>query len=269
VVYARTYAGGRGLTTKYVYDGGDISTVTDALNRTVTVFADAVGRPVIVRDPLGKVRRTDYDNWDRPVVLTDPLGQTVQMGYDANGNVTSFTDSRSNLTQFTYDSRNRRLSKVDGLNHTESYQYDAAGNLARVTDRKGQVSGFGYDFLDRRTSAGFGATVADPTADTSTTAYTWDAGSRLTQSASFFCSYPIVRGWRNGAIVSGRYLRCFTLALLLESLATRWFPKRWSELGSRSGSRYLYLYVFENPMRNSSTTRVQKDLIFLTRKSIV
>jgi RHS repeat-associated protein len=45
-----------------------------------------------------------------------------------------------------------------------------------------EVSGFGYDALNRRTSAGFGATTGNPTTFTSTIAYTWDAGNRLTQA---------------------------------------------------------------------------------------
>ena len=82
----------------------------------------------------------------------------------------------------TYDTLNRLKTRKDALLRTETYDYDIAGRLKQVTDRKAQVSGFGYDALNRRTSAGFGATTGNPTAFTSTIAYTWDAGNRLTQA---------------------------------------------------------------------------------------
>jgi RHS repeat-associated protein len=125
---------------------------------------------------------TAYDLRDRASVITDSLGGTVQMGYDANDNLVSFRDQRNNLTEFTYDTMNRLKTRKDALLRTETYDYDIAGRLKQITDRKAQVSGFGYDALNRRTSAGFGATTGSPTAYTSTIAYTYDAGNRLTQA---------------------------------------------------------------------------------------
>jgi RHS repeat-associated protein len=168
--------------TTMTYQWGDQATVTDALSRTTNMFADALGRVSAVRDPLGNRTLTSYDVRDRPTVITDPLGGTVQMGYDANNNLVSFRDQRNNLTEFTYDTMNRLKTRKDALLRTETYDYDIAGRLKQVTDRKSQVSGFGYDALNRRTSAGFGATTGNPTAFTSTIAYTWDAGNRLTQA---------------------------------------------------------------------------------------
>jgi YD repeat-containing protein len=49
------------------------------------------------------------------------------------------------------------------------------------SDRKGQVTGFQYDLLNRLTYAGFGASVGNPTSYTSSIAYSYDAGDRLTQ----------------------------------------------------------------------------------------
>lgn len=167
--------------TSFTYDRGDLATVTDALTRTANVFADSLGRVTAVRDPLGNRTLTSYDVRDRPTVITDPLGGTVQMGYDADNNLLNFRDQRNNLTEFTYDTMNRLKTRKDALLRTETYDYDIAGRLKQITDRKAQVSGFGYDALNRRTSAGFGATTGNPTAYTSTIAYTYDAGNRLTQ----------------------------------------------------------------------------------------
>jgi YD repeat-containing protein len=66
------------------------------------------------------------------------------------------------------------------LTRTESYLYDLSDNLLRRTDRKGQVTGYTLDALDRVTQVGFGATVGNPTAYTSTIGVTLDAADRAT-----------------------------------------------------------------------------------------
>jgi len=173
---------GTALTTTLGYNGGDLASVTDPLGRTTVFFTDPVGRPVLVTDALGSRSQVTYDLLDRVTQSTDPLGNSVQYTYDANGNLLTLQDPRGNTTTFSFDSRNRSTSMTDPLNQSETYVYDANGNLARVTDRKGQVAGYEYDFLNRPTSAGFGASIANPTGYSSTIAYTWDAGNRLTQA---------------------------------------------------------------------------------------
>jgi len=64
--------------------------------------------------------------------------------------------------------------------NVESHLYDEVGNQTRLTDRDGQVSGYVYDALNRLASAGFGASVTNPSGYLSTLVYTWDAGDRLT-----------------------------------------------------------------------------------------
>jgi RHS repeat-associated protein len=170
-----------GHTTSLTYDGGDLVTLTDPLSRSINRFIDAIGRQGAVTDPLGNRSVFNYDPLKRLIQSTDALGNSTASTYDANNNRLSFTDPRGGTTSWTYDSLNRALTRTDALNQVESYAYDLAGNLIRFTDRKGQVTGYQYDFLNRRTFAGFGASVANPTAYTSTIAYTYDAGDRITQ----------------------------------------------------------------------------------------
>lgn len=170
--------------TTYTYDEGVIASVKDPLNRITTLYTDGVGRTVRVKDPLGNATQTAYDAMNRVTRSTDAIGNTVGYEYDANGNLTANIDQRMNRTTFVYDVMNRVQSRRDALGNVETFIYDAAGKLVRSTDRKGQVSGFNYDARNRRTQAGFGATIANPTAYTSTTQYTYDAGKRLTQANS-------------------------------------------------------------------------------------
>jgi RHS repeat-associated protein len=182
IATASRTVGGSPVTMTYTWIGGDLASITDPLGRTTQFFADQVGRVASVKDPAGNVQRISHDVLDRVTQTTDALGHTTESTYDGNGNLLTFEDGKSNLTQFSYDVRNRMSSKTDPLNKVESYLYDDIGNRTRVTDRNGLVSGYGYDFLDRVTSAGFGATASSPTAFTSTVAYTWDAGNRLTDA---------------------------------------------------------------------------------------
>jgi RHS repeat-associated protein len=168
-------------TTTFIYDGGDLTTIVDPLNRPVTRFIDAIGRLGSVTDPLGNRTIFSYDALKRLTLAIDALGNATGSTYDADGNRLSFTDPRGGVTRWSYDALSRVLTRTDALNQTDSYAYDLAGNVVRFTDRKGQVTGYQYDFLNRRTFAGFGATVAAPTTYTSTIAYAWDGGNRITQ----------------------------------------------------------------------------------------
>ncbi len=170
------------LTTTYTYDnpqGGDLARITDPLGRATELLTDRIGRVLSTVDPAGNTTRNQYDNLNRLTNTTDPAGNNVQYGYDELGNLTRFTDANSHVTLFGYDARNRLTTKTDALNQTETYAYDDLGNLTKLTDRKGQVSGFTYDFLNRKISAGFGATIANPTAYQRTVSYTLDAGNRV------------------------------------------------------------------------------------------
>lgn len=163
------------------YDGGDLIAVTDPLNQSISRFVDAIGRTSAITDPLGNRTTFNFDALKRLVQSTDTLSNSTTSTYDANGNRLSFTDPKGGTTSWTYDTLNRVLTRTDALGQLESFVYDLGGNLIRVTDRKGQVTGYQYDLLNRRTFAGFGASVANPTAYLSTVAYTYDAGDRITQ----------------------------------------------------------------------------------------
>lgn len=167
----------------YSYSGPDLVSVTDPLSRTTEIFTDAMGRVVAVKDPMGYVSTSEYDNLDRLKKITNPLAGVIEFGYDANGNLASHKDQNGNTTSYSFNSLSLASGKTDALTNAESYAYGANARLSRVTDRKGQVTGITYDNLNRVSQVGFGATVANPTTYTSTIGYTYDAGNRATQIA--------------------------------------------------------------------------------------
>ena len=167
----------------YAYAGPDLVSITDPLSRVTRIFPDEVGRAITAQDPLGNFTTYDYDKLDRLTKVTEPNGSTIQFGFDAASNTTNHLDQNNNTTTYTFNNLNLVASKTDALLHAGSFLYAANGKLSQVTDRKGQVSGISYDNLSRVSQIGFGATVANPTAYTSTIGYTYDSSNRATQIA--------------------------------------------------------------------------------------
>jgi RHS repeat-associated protein len=155
------------------YVGGDLSTVTDALGRTSTVFTDSAGRLISAADALGNTYQYAYDPRDNVSSITDPVGGVTSMTYDANGNLLTVQDPRNVGTHmFSYDVRNRVKTYTDPLGNIETYNYDGMGNLVSKIDRKNQTTSYSYDGLNRVTGIAY--------ADNSSITVTWDAGNRAT-----------------------------------------------------------------------------------------
>ena len=204
--------GGAGQTTAYTYDAnGNPLTVTDPLTRVTQKSFDPLNRAVKVTDPAKGVTTAVYDAHDRRTSVTDPnggvttyvydgFGELIQRTspdsgvtvyhYDLNGNVTQSVDASGAVTNHTYDAIDRVL--------TTTYPGDPAENIAYTNDEA--TAGFGVGRLtgvtdaagvlsrryDERGNLLSETRVNGPVA--LTTAYTYDAASRLSAIA-----YP--SGW--------------------------------------------------------------------------
>jgi RHS repeat-associated protein len=166
--------------TQFGYSAGDLSSITDPLNRTTNRFTDALGRLIAVTDPAGELAKLSYNPLNQVLTTTNPSGAVTSFTYDGNGNLLTVKDANNHTTTYTYDNMDRLATRTDPLTRAESYQYDGNGNLTQFTDRRGKVTTYSYDNLNRRTFAGFGM-QAGPTYE-STVNYTYDAGSRMTQA---------------------------------------------------------------------------------------
>ena len=84
-VQAPTPAGQTARTTTYAYDSMNrLGTVTDALGQQTIIGHDSDGNVTTVKDPLGRITTTQFDQMDRPVVVIDPMGNRVTTTYDKN-----------------------------------------------------------------------------------------------------------------------------------------------------------------------------------------
>jgi len=61
------------------------------------------------------------------------------MTYDGNGNMTSVTDAKGNITAMKYDSTDNLEQTVDALKGKTTYEYDSQGNSTKMTDALGNA----------------------------------------------------------------------------------------------------------------------------------
>jgi RHS repeat-associated protein len=184
--------------------GTQLTTITDASGRSISLTYDANGRVTQITDPnasparilryaydangnqtgftdpLGNVTTYSYDTGHRLIQVTDPLGIT-RISYGLP-NMTVATVSRSTLTNtvlstrsFSYNVPALTTTVTDQLDNSTSastgYQYDAHFRLAKTTDPLGHVEARTYD------SHGNIASVTDPNGNTTT--YTYDAEGNI------------------------------------------------------------------------------------------
>ncbi|HSD44478.1 MAG TPA: RHS repeat-associated core domain-containing protein [Burkholderiales bacterium] len=202
--------GAQNQTTRYAYDNqGNLTGITDPLNRVIANAYDALNRLKHMTDPSAGVTRFGHDGLDQLISVTDSrnnvtaytidgLGNLTQQASpdagittanrDAAGNVISFTDAKGQTTTSTYDALNR-ISRIVYAQATGSqlrqvdYAYDEGphgiGRLTAITETSAagsvlQSSTYGYDEKGRVTAEA--RTIGGATA---TTVYTYDGAGRM------------------------------------------------------------------------------------------
>jgi YD repeat-containing protein len=108
---------------------------------------------------------------DRLATRRDPLLRTESYQYDLAGNMSQFTDRKSQVTTYTYDGLNRRTGVSYADQSTTAYTYDKGNRLTQVVDSIAGTITRTYDGLNRLTSE------STPQGSTS---YTYDAAGRRT-----------------------------------------------------------------------------------------
>ncbi len=179
---------GPGQTTQYGYNGGLLTSITDALGATTTIvwvcspcapdtwrvsqvippgqtpqtspsytYSTAPTRTVVT-DARGYATTYEMDGAGNVARTTDPLNNVTQSSYDGNQNLMQVTDARGNLTTFTYNARNKvtqviRSAGTGGLNLTATLTWDTNDNLLSVTNPRNIRTEYTYDLQNRLTAA--------------------------------------------------------------------------------------------------------------------
>ncbi|MGW7361668.1 DNRLRE domain-containing protein [Streptomyces sp. NPDC054802] len=171
-----------GVTQERTFDAlGRITEVTgsgaEAPTTADTYGYDLAGRLTSAAAP-GGTNTYGYDDRGNLVSASGPSG-TATFRYDEEGRPAGRTDA-AGVASFGYDSAGRLKTAADPLTGaTRTYAYDTASRLSSVTHgTAGASRHLAYDPLDRLTTDTLKS--SDGTTTTASTAYTYDAASRLT-----------------------------------------------------------------------------------------
>jgi RHS repeat-associated protein len=170
-----TDAGGRVLAvtdplnyvTRYAYDNlNQLTRITDPKSKAIVFEYDEDGNLRFVRDQRNtpeSATEFTYNNQNLVATRIDPLSHSESFTYDDNGNLLTWTDRKSQVTEFRYDPFDRLA--FAGFNRTGSppnytyastidYTHDGGGRLTQIADSTSGAGTItrGYDDLDRLTS---------------------------------------------------------------------------------------------------------------------
>ena len=117
--------------------------------RTTTFAYNAFDQITSVTDPLGRVTRLFYDQYQRPERTQRPDGTLVGRSYNAQGEVASHYNGAGARTFYFYDPMHRITEiRHPGDPNAERFQYDTKGRLSAWVRASGTVN-YIYDRLDR------------------------------------------------------------------------------------------------------------------------
>jgi RHS repeat-associated protein len=166
--------------TTYTYNGGTLTSITDALSHVTTITeAQGGGLPKKIRDPNGIFTTLAYNNrnWNTSSVIPTSAGNlTTSYTYDSAGNLTKTTLPDSSYLSYAYDNAHRRITTTNALSESSNITYDSGGNVTQtlwknssgVTKRQHTAT---YDALGRMLTSVGGASQ--------TTSFTYDKNGNV------------------------------------------------------------------------------------------
>lgn len=148
----------------------DLAQVADADATVVTTY-DAMGRPLVEREPDGAERRTSYaplrrtnvdENGHETSADSDGLGRLLRsieldgkrevvtaFQHDPLGNLTEITDALGRTRQYGFDGRSRHVSTLDANSGLWTRTFDDADEVIERRDPTGNVVTLVRDDLGR------------------------------------------------------------------------------------------------------------------------
>jgi RHS repeat-associated protein len=127
---------------------GDLVSVTEQNERSITYHYDVLGNLEQVYDPAGNVSTITYNGLGQKIAMNDPDKGDWSYYYDSYGALTKQVDAKNQSTVIDYDFKGRKIasrSYASGVNSDSSdtsieqeWQYDSAvnglGQVARASD---------------------------------------------------------------------------------------------------------------------------------------
>ncbi len=139
-----------GVPVQYTYhENGDIASMTDALNQTITYddYYRGIPRTESLPEDITVTRTVTAEGW--VTSQKDGRGNTTSYQYDGSGRLTGITPPRGSATTMTWSKEdNKDVQTVTRGNYLRVLTYDGFGRV--VCDKRGEVhSGTVYDGLGR------------------------------------------------------------------------------------------------------------------------
>lgn len=133
-------------TTSFLYDTmGNVTHVTNPLNKVTTLGYDRLSRQTSMTDPAQGVTRYDYDGLDRIIRVTDAGSVATSYEIDGLGNLKKLTSADTGVANSTFDEAGNLRSRTDAKLQKTSYQYDVLDRLTLVTHHDGATVAYAYD----------------------------------------------------------------------------------------------------------------------------
>jgi YD repeat-containing protein len=142
-----------------------------AVNQTTTYAYDANGNVTTITDPLNRQSSRSYDALNRLIGSIDPANGQTGYGYDALDQLIQVSDPKSLVTQYQKDGLGNLNQQISPDTGTTTRTYDMAGNVLTRTDAKGQVANYTYDALNRVSGISYAG------APNQSVSYQYDQGS--------------------------------------------------------------------------------------------
>jgi len=174
----------RGNTTTFSYDPatGNLLTVKrpviGGLTPTVTLTYNSRGQILTNTDETGVVTQSTFDTVTEKMLtqVVDPgtgrLNITTSFGFDTVGNITSFTDPRSNVVTMQYDSLRRMTQRTDPtpFSYVTKYTFDDNSNLTKQERQTGGAPAW-QTYSWTYSAGGERLTAVDPANNSTTWAF--------------------------------------------------------------------------------------------------
>jgi len=132
----------------YLYDNvGNISSVTDPLNRTTSYQYDALNQLRQIDQPGPTVTKyDDYDSQGNLKTVTDATLKSTGYEYDDMGRMLKADSPDAGMISYVHDTVNNRMYSTDANGLTTTYIFDDIGRLTGVTFSDGSpTETVGYD----------------------------------------------------------------------------------------------------------------------------
>ena len=153
-----------------VYNARNAVQSISAAGGTTNIVSDALGNPMQVTDPTGKITNNQFDALNRQWKSINALAGVTTGAFTPAGDLAQLTTPNGAAFNYTVDDLGNQLKEVGPDRGTVSMSYDAAGNLKVRTDGRGVTVNYGYDVINRPTQVTYPSGIENTT-------YTYDSCS--------------------------------------------------------------------------------------------